>query len=112
MAFAAKHNKTGVIFDINIKEFPYMSLYKVDEEKTYKVNGMYIKSDGQHGPYPIIISDGILIGLPEHLIDEVKAILNDPEDIATIKAGKVGFKVRKYQDKSGTERKSIDWVDM
>ena len=112
MAFAAKHNKTGVIFDINIKEFPYFSLYKIDDTLIYNVKGMYIKPDGQHGPYPIIIGDGMLIGLPEHLIDEVKAILNDPEDIATIKAGKVGFKVRKYTDKSGTERKSIDWVDM
>ena len=112
MAFASKHNKTGIIFDIDIKEFPYISLYKIDEHQTYPVKGMYIKHDGQHGPYPIFIGDGILIGMPEHLIDEVKSILNDDEDIAAIKAGKVGFNVRKYNDKNGTERRSIDWVDL
>lgn len=113
MSFASKYNHSGIIFDINIKDFPYMSLYKLDDlEKTYPVKGMYIKTDGKRGPFPIFICDGFLVGMPEHLTDSVKDILNDQEGINDIKAGKVAFKIRPYTDKDGHDRRSIDWVDI
>ena len=119
MSFADRHNKGGVIFEIDIKDFKFVTLKELYEESKgstiYGVDGLYVNSKSKYGDHPVIIntSSGILVDLPQHMTEEVKEILKSTEDIEAIKAGKVGFHVETYTDKKfGRECFGIKWDDV
>lgn len=111
MSFANKHN-SGSKFNIDTKGFPYVKLSELSLDKVYTLNGFFINSKGNFNPHPVFIVDGTLIDMPEHLTSKCREIESDTQDILDITAGKVGFKVREYQDKKGITRRSIEWVDI
>lgn len=119
MSFAEKHNKGGVIFDIDIKDFKFHTLkelYETDGGKTiFGVDGLYVNSKSKYGDHPVIINitDNMLVDLPQHMTEEVKEILKSSEDIEAIKSGKVGFHIETYKDKKfGRECYGIKWNDV
>ena len=119
MSFAERHNKGGVIFDIDIKDFKFRTLkelYETDGGETiFGVDGLYVNSKSKYGDHPVIINifNDMLVDLPQHMTDEVKEILKSSEDIEAIKSGKVGFHIETYKDKKfGRECYGIKWVDM
>lgn len=119
MSFADRHNKGGVLFDINIKDFKFVTLMELFECYTgntvFGIDGLYINSKSKYGEHPVAIcaTEGMLVDLPQHLVDEVKEILKTPEDVELIKAGKVGFHVETYTDKKfGRKCYGIKWEDM
>ena len=113
MAFAARHN--AVTFDINTEGMTYFSLSDLYDNEgagiIYPVRGLYINTKSKFGAAPVAIADDKLINLPSHLTDTVRNILSNEEDIADIKAGKVGFTIYEYISHN---RKcySINWEDM
>ena len=119
MSFASKHNKGGVIFEIDIKDFKFVTLKELfdsDQGKTtYGIDGLYINTKSKYGDHPvaIIANEQWLADLPQHMTEEVKEILKDADDIQAIKDGKVGFHVELYTDKKfGRECYGISWDDM
>ena len=119
MSFANKHNKGGVLFDIDIKDFTFRSLkelFEIDESKVvYGVDGLYINTKSKFGEHPVAINTefGLLIDLPTYMNEEVKSILADPEDVEAIKAGKVGFHIEEFIDKTfGKNCYGIKWEDL
>ena len=119
MGFIDKYNKGGVTFDIDIKDFSFVTLetlYKRDNGKTvFPVDGIYINKKSFFGDHPVIISikEKMLIDFPHHITEDAKEILQDPEVIEAIKAGKVGFTVQEYFQK--TYKKTcygIHWEDI
>ena len=50
--------------------------------------------------------------LPKHLLETVQAMIADPEVVAAVKAGKAGFRCRKYETRDGNEGLSVEWVDL
>jgi hypothetical protein len=60
----------------------------------------------------IIIKDEMLVDLPAHLTEDVKAILQDAEVIEGIKAGKVGIQIEEYEQKKYKKTcYGIKWVE-
>ena len=119
MSFADRHNKGGVLFDIDIKDFKFVTLkelYEKDKGNTvFGIEGLYINSKSKYGDHPVAIcvTDRTLVDLPSHLTEEVKEILKTPGDVELIKSGKVGFHVETYIDKKfGRECYGIKWEDM
>ena len=116
MSFATKHNKGGVNWGIETKDFEYFSLkdlYEKDGEgKEYILKGCFIntKNSSEYGPSVVGILEDKMVNLPSHMEEEVKAILKDEEDINDIKAGKVAFVIQPYKS-HGKECFGVGWVD-
>lgn len=105
MGFLDKYNKGGITFDIDIKGFRFVALedlYKRDNGKTiFAIDGLYINKKSSFGDHPVAIVgvEEMLVDLPAHMTEDVRAMLGDPEVIEGIKAGKVGFVVQEYEQK-------------
>ena len=105
MGIMSKYNKGGVTFEIDIKNFTFVSLeelFKANGNKMiYGVDGLYINKKSSFGEHPVAIvsSEEYLVDLPSHMTEDVKEILKDQEAIEAIKAGKVGFVIQEYQQK-------------
>lgn len=118
MSFAKKHNKGGVLFDINIEDFKFTTLkdlYENDAKAVYGVDGIFINNKSKYGSHPVIINTALdmLVDLPKHMLDDVKKILEDPEDVELIKSGKVGFSIEEYKDKNyGKTCYGVKWEDI
>jgi len=120
MSFAAKHNKGGIQWGVDTKDFEYFGLKDLlerDGEGTeYILKGLFInrnKSEKElkdYGPSVVAILDDCLVNLPVHLLEEVEGILKDEEDIESIKSGMVHFTIRTYES-HGKTCYSPNWVD-
>ena len=118
MSFAARHNKESV-FDCNTEGFEYFTLKVLYEDNgadhVYPVQGFYINHKSDYGDAPVAILEDKFANLPQHLLDEVIDTMKSEEDVADIKAGKVGFTIYPYEKelKKGTKTcYSIKWVDL
>lgn len=116
MGLMDKYNKGGVVFDIDIKNFKFKTLeelYKAGDTVKW-IDGLYINKKSSYGDHPvaIIIKDEMLVDLPAHLTEDVKAILQDNEVIEGIKAGKVGIQIEEYEQKKYKKTcYGIKWVE-
>lgn len=120
MSFASKHKKGGIQWDIDTKDFEYFKLqdlYEKDGEDTaYNLLGVFVnrnkteKELKEFGASVVAILSDKLVNLPSHMEDEVKDIMNDEEDVADIKAGKVWFRIRTYES-HGKTCYSPDWLE-
>lgn len=108
-------NKGSVDWGIDTKELNYIKLaeFPVNDD-VIPVKGVFINSKGNFDPHPVAIIDSALVDLPAHMTESVKTILETPEMVEAIKAGKCGFKVRSYEaSKFGKKDcRSIEWVDI
>ena len=117
MSFAGKYNKSGKVFSVDTDGWDvYKSLadlFENDPLKIYPVRGFYINNKSKFGPRPTMISDGFFVNLPEHMLDDVRTIMTNPEDVATIDAGKVAFRVRTYTSKAyNKECFGVEFLDV
>ena len=116
MSFASKHNSAARKFNFEIpKDFEYKSLSDIYREygelEGYKVNALYINTKSKFGDAPVIATDNEMVNAPQHMLEQVKAALQDKESIDQINAGKVGFKLYKYSNEYG-EALGIEWLDL
>lgn len=116
MSFANRHNH-GVRFDVNTDGFNFKSLEEIqdknDLEKIFVLRGIYINRKSVYGDAPVAILDDCFVNLPKHLTEEAIEILKSDEDVADIKAGRVGFSIREYDDaKYNKHCYTIQWEDI
>lgn len=113
MSFASKHNK-GSKFDVNIEGFEFRKLSELEEGAVYQICGLYINTKGKFDDHPVAMcTDELLVDLPPHMTEDVRAMIASDEDVEDIKKGKVGFKIRKYHSKAyDRECVGVEWVDI
>lgn len=117
MSFAARHRK-GSIFDCNTEGFEYKKLselYAEEPDFEHQLQGLYINRKSQYGDAPVAITTEFFVNLPEYMLEEVQDILRSADDVADIRAGKVGFKVETYEKEIGKKTKTcygIRWIDI
>lgn len=135
MAFSIskKYNKEK-LFKINTDGFEYISLedlYKeresnvlvedfedpekvkeIVEETIYQVRGIYINTKGLYDDAPVVALDSAYVNLPAHMTQICREILSDPQAIAAINAGRVGFTIYEYEKPQYHKTcYSVRWVD-
>lgn len=106
MSFAEKHNKTR-IFDIETEGLEYLkpeeAFNKYGKDAVYKLDALYINRKGNYDDAPVAVvtvnNEQFMLNMPAHMTEEVEKILSDEADIKTIKAGKVGIRLRPYHQK-------------
>ncbi len=118
MGIAAKYNKGGVRFEIDITDFKFATLAELftnNKDELFVIDGLYLNKKSNFGIHPVAIvgSKGLLVDLPLHLTEDVKAMLEDEEAIAAIKSCKFGFKIEQYfQEKYKRLCYGIRWEDV
>lgn len=139
MAFSIskKYNKEK-LFNINTDGFEYVSLEelyketaemqaeatdymysedsdevtKIVEETIFQVRGIYINTKGLYDDAPVVALDSAYVNLPAHMTQICQEILRDPQAIAAINAGRVGFTIYTYvKPQYHKTCYSIKWVD-
>lgn len=118
MSFASKHNHTRT-FNISTEGFPYRKLKEAyndpafGPDTVYPVDAVYVR-EGKYGESASIASIAFrcFLSLPKHQVNMIKDILNDPEDIQTIKDGRVGCRIVPWEDAKGDKFYKIEWVDI
>ena len=116
MSFASRYNR-GSKFNVNTDGYKYITLQELqdpaDLEKVYQLLGLYINRKSKFGESPVAIISGYFVNLPKHLTNDVKEMLSDPETVDDIKAGKCGFSIREYDDKTYNRHcYSVEWSDI
>lgn len=115
MSFASKHNKsTRIEWGINTDGFSYENVSSLEPNTTYQVYGCFVtKPHASYGEGACLILADRYISLPERWVETVKNIMNCPEDVADILAGKVGIRWRWGKTKdTGRDMYMIDFVDL
>ena len=116
MSFAKIHNKVGIDWGVNTEGFEYMTrekLYKEAPDNIYTLRGLYINKKGKFGDHPVAITDNCFIDFPDYMTDEVMQIMTSEEDVNDILAGKVGFTIQEFTDKTfGRTCYGISWEDL
>lgn len=118
MSFAKKYNYTRT-FNVNTEGFPYRKLKETYNDPAfgpdtiYPVDAVYVR-DGKYGETASIacVAFRCFLSLPNHQVNMIKDILNDQEDIQTIKDGRVGCKIVPWEDAKGNTYYKIEWVDI
>ena len=111
----AQFNKQRFTHELDTKDFEYYkleTLYKAQPDKAQRVYAIYRNDAGQYGTSYAVLLEKCYINLPQHVNKTCEDILNDSEYIDLINAGKCGIKPRKYTDKNGKERYSVEWIDI
>ena len=85
MGIASKFNK-GKRFTFEIpKEFQFASLVDLynnnGADHVYTVMALYISHKSQYGDAPVAVTTAELVNLPKHLVDSVRAICADADEI-------------------------------
>lgn len=117
MSFASRHNK-GSKFTIDTTGFQFArmsDLYREDPERVYPIAALYINTKGKFDDHPVAVLPDrkLLVDLPAHMTEEVRAILASEEDCADIEAGKVGLKFESYVSRTyNREAIGARWMDL
>lgn len=114
MGIASKYNK-GSKFDFQAgSDFEFFSLenlFAENEKGEYICLGLFF-SEGTYGKSAVAVTDTMYVNLPKHLNEDVKDIINDPEAVEQINAGKLAFSIYKYyNEKYKKDCYSIIWID-
>lgn len=110
-----KYNK-GSKFSINTEGFSFVKLSELfngDPSKVYVIRGVYLFNT-KYGLSPCLALDDRMVNLPSHTVNDINNMINDPEAVSQIEAGKGGFKIRTYDDSKHGRGLcyGIEWVDI
>ena len=86
----SKYNRAG-------QEYKTLEgLYLEKPDFKHPVRSIYINTKSKFGDAPVVVSDGYNINLPKHMAATVSEMIEDPEAMALIRAGKVAISIYTY----------------
>lgn len=107
----------GIDWGIDSKEFPYKKINELDQAGKYVVKGMFInrnkseKELKEYGASVVLILDGVLLSIPNHYEAAVQTIIDDPEKVAAVKAGKCSIGNFYTYESHGKTCYAFKWID-
>lgn len=114
----AELNGGGIDWGIDTKDFPYKKLSELNQDGQYVVKGMFInrnkseKELKEFGASVVLILDGVLLSCPNHNETAVQSILDDPEKVAAVKAGKCAIGNFYTYESHGKTCYGFKWIDV
>lgn len=110
-----KYNRKPTFIYDNEKERQYINLKglyeKFGKEAIYPVHALFINTKSRFGDAPVIVTDDFIVNAPTHLLDTVKAMIEDVDIINLVNERKVGFKIYGYYGRNG-KGYSVEWVQV
>lgn len=114
----AELNGGGIDWGINTEDFSYKKIQDLDLSKQYVVKGMFInrnkteKELKEYGASVVLILDDCLLSIPNHNENAVQSILDDPEKIAAVRAGKCVIGNFYTYESHGKICYGFKWIDV
>lgn len=114
----AELNAGGVDWGIDSKNQPYKKISEIDTTKDYVVKGCFInrnkteKELKEFGASVVIICDGFNLSAPNHFETAVASILDSPEKVEAIKAGKCAIGDFYTYESHGKTCHAFKWKDV
>ena len=102
-------------FTFDSTDLPYTDLdtfVKENGNKLIEVKSVFINQKAKYGPRGCIVCSTLKINVPAHLNKDITKILNRPDMIEAINAGKCGFMPRQYEDDKGIIRNTGNFIDI
>lgn len=103
MGIFDKYNHTTTIFDMDLSDRTWYKLedmYNEQEGVIFHLEGIFINNKSKYGPRPFVAFDKIYCAnLPQRRLDDIREMMENPEIIDLIKAGKAGFTVYAFMPK-------------
>lgn len=84
-------------FDSSKNEFINLKDYAASHGMRFVVKGMFTY-EGKKGTRAALVTDGFNVNIPEHLNKDVESIMNTPEEVEAVNAGKCAFLITTYND--------------
>ena len=114
MSILNKFNK-GKLFNYNKDEKRIFINFKELSEQygndPRPVRALFINTKSQYGHAPVIVTDGMNVNAPQHLLDTVQEMIASDELVDMVNSGKVGFQLYEYEGKKG-KAYSCNWVEL
>lgn len=108
-----KYNRKPMFIYDNEKEREYINLQTLfttfGKDKVYTVHALFINTKSRFGEAPLIVTEDYMVNAPKHLLDTVKAMMDDKDVVNLINERKVGFKIYSYHGRNG-KGYSVEWV--
>lgn len=108
-----KYNRKPMFIYDNEKEREYINLQTLfttfGKDKVYTVHALFINTKSRFGEAPLIVTEDYMVNAPRHLLDTVKAMMDDKDVVNLINERKVGFKIYSYHGRNG-KGYSVEWV--
>lgn len=110
-------NGGGIDWGIDNKDYPYVKVADLDQSKKYTVKGCFInrnkseKELKEFGASVVLILDGQNLSCPNHYENAVQSILDDPEKVAAVKAGKCLIGDFYTYESHGKTCHAFKWID-
>lgn len=96
----SNYNPTkNITWNINTDGFKYIKLSELEPDTAYDLYGMFVTSDHGYGEGAVLIMNDCLVNIPERYVNTIKAMINDPEVVQLIKAGKTAFAYHEFTSK-------------
>ena len=114
----AELNGGGVDWGINTDSMVYKKIPDIDTTKKYLVKGVFInrnkseKELKEFGASVCIILDDFILSAPNHYEASVQAILDDPEKVAAVRAGKCAIGDFYTYESHGKTCHAFKWLDV
>ena len=114
----AELNGGGIDWGINTEDFSYKKLQDLDLNGKYVVKGMFInrnkteKELKEYGASVVLILDDCLLSIPNHYETAVQSILDDPDKVAAVKAGKCAICDLYTYESHGKTCYAFKWIDV
>lgn len=113
----AELNGGGVDWNINTEGFSYKKIQDLDQNQKYVVKGCFInrnkteKELKEYGASVVLILENCLLSVPKHYETAVQSILDDPDKIAAVKAGKCIIGDFYTYESHGKNCYAFKWID-
>ena len=113
----AELNGGGVDWCVKTDNFPFKKIPDLDQKGIYQVKGMFINKNKsekelkEFGASVVLILDGVLLSCPNHYETAVQSILDDPEKVAAVKAGKCSIGDFYTYESHGKTCYAFKWLD-
>lgn len=113
----AELNGGGIDWGVDTEKMEYKKVSELDQSKKYVVKGMFInrnkseKELKEYGASVVLILDDVLLSCPNHYENAVQSILDDPEKVAAVKAGKCIIGDFYTYESHGKTCYAFKWID-
>ena len=97
----AKHNKGFVSIDwgVDTQGYKFQKCSTQPFGEKLPIFGVFITPDAGYGEGAVCIMDGYLLNISERYIETIREIVQDPEAVAEIKAGKACITITEFTSK-------------
>lgn len=111
--YFSKYNKQRLFNHELLEDVDYVKIEELIRNgiKEVTVRGFYINTKSYYGPSAVLMTDDFYINLPQHFVETVKEIKQDPTAVTMINQGKLKAEFYSYETKKYGTCYSLNLVE-